>query len=152
MLLQSGKGRDGKTDSDRRDYSYKERALLFEVWMRFVQMLYKHCFSWEHKLNATGSIHPKCDTLALLICRKVKEFRLIISEVTEHWKKLSCSEYPGITFLLFNYLFRLCLGQYLPGSIFTKWGCILTHTFSKGTALLTVKNSLLHLIGRNYYA
>lgn len=31
MLLQSGKGRDEKTDSDRRDYAYKERALSFEV-------------------------------------------------------------------------------------------------------------------------
>lgn len=86
------------------------------------------------------------------MCRNVKEFRLIISEVTEHWRKHSYSEYPEITFLLFNYLVRLCLGQYLPGSMFTKLGCIFTHIFSKGTPLLTEKNSLLHLIGRNYCA
>jgi len=42
MLLQSGKGREGETDSDGRDYSSKEEALSFEVWLHFVQLYKKH--------------------------------------------------------------------------------------------------------------
>lgn len=82
--MQSGKGREGKTDSDGRDYFSKERALSFEVWFHFVQTVIQEVLSQLYKNNAAGSTCPKSDTLVLLICRNVKKFRTIIYEVTEH--------------------------------------------------------------------
>lgn len=82
MLLQSGKWREGKTDSDKRDYSSKESTLSFEVWLHSVQTVIQEELSPQQK-NVTGSTRPKSDTLVLLICRNVKKFRTIISEVTE---------------------------------------------------------------------
>lgn len=82
IIWQSGKGRGGKTDSEGRDYSFKQRALSFEVLLHLVQTVIQEVLS--QKNNATRSTHTKSVKSIFLICREVKKFRTIICEVTEH--------------------------------------------------------------------